>query len=338
MTSKAFNTPLIQRSIFCLSLVLFTPLSFAIDSHKFSDSNLSIKMHNSHWNKQAITYSKKYKDADLSISLDQQQYPYLLPIIQQFSLQKNKTIAVSDGTCGVSAGKLRRKEIDMGGFCCPPSQFDRLPGLKFHTLGIASLALMANKDVPVKNISIDQAKKIFSGDISSWAEVSQNKANILAISPIVRLHCDKRPGHWKLIIPNKTDFSNNALKVGSIPSMLKRTSKVSGAVGYETLWAIDQYKDKEPVKLIKINDIDPKDSIALAKGEYPFYRTFSITTWGEEAKPLAKELIAYLIQNINTTNSKEHTLVGVDKLKQNGWKFNGDELIAEPHKPLFGLR
>jgi len=253
-------------------------------------------------------------------------------------LKKNKTIAVSDGTCGVSAGKLRRKEIDIGGFCCPPGQLDRLPGLIFHTLGIGSLALIANKDVPIKNISIDQAKKIFSGELTSWQEINQNKADILSISPIVRLHCDKRPGHWKLITPNKSDFSTKNLKVGSISGMLKRTSTISGAVGYETLWMVNQYKEKEPVKLIQINGINPKDAVALAKGKYPFYRTFSITTWGKEAKPLAKELVAYLIQNINTTNSEQHTLVGADKLKQNGWVFNGDELIAEPNNTLYGRR
>lgn len=318
--------------------MIFTPIGFAANQIKFSDPNISVKMHDANWPNKPISYPAKYKDADLSISLDQQQYPYLKPIIEKFALQKNKTIAISDGTCGVSAGKLRRKHIDMGGFCCPPSNLDRLPGLSFHTLGIGSLALIANNDVPVDNVSLDQAKKIFSGGLQSWSEISKNKADLLSISPIVRPHCDKRPGHWRLITPNKNAFSNDKLKVGSIPDMLKRTSRDSGAVGYETLWMVDQHKKKEPVKVISINGFNPNDQTALAKGEYPFYRTFSITTWGKDAKPLAKELITFLIKNINSTPGGKHTLVGVDTLKQNGWQFNGDELIAEPLKALYGRR
>jgi len=338
MQTNTFNVSFLRYTLACLSLVLLSPISFAIDSIKFTNSNVSIKMHKADWDIKSISYSNKYKNADLSISLDQQQYPYLQPLIEQFSLQRNKVIAISDGTCGVSAGKLRRKEIDVGGFCCPPGKLDRLPELRFHTLGIASLALIANKDVQVNNVTIDQAKKIFSGDLKSWGEVSLNKADTLSISPIVRPHCDKRPGHWRLIAPKKSSFSHNKFLVGSIPDMLKRTAKIPGAVGYETLWMVDQYKNREPVKVLKIDGLNPQDSAALAKGEYPFYRTFSVTTWGEKAKPLAKELVAYLIKHIKSSPNGKHTLIGVDQLKENGWQFNGDELIAEPNNMLYSRR
>ncbi len=332
------NRFLTQSLVLIISFAFTTSSVLAETNMAFSDATKIALTPNVDWSSKTIQYEKKHRGNLLTISLDQQQYPYLQPLIAQFAQHRNVTIDVSDGTCGVSAGKLRRKQVDIAGFCCPPSKSDRLPGLEFHTLGIGSLAIIANKNITVDNISKEQAQKIFKGEITTWNEVNENLPELLTISPIIRAHCNKRPGHWRLIVSNKSDFANNQTSVGSIPDMLKRTSKGKGAIGYETLWMIDQHAKSEPVKIINVDGYDPNNQDDLAQGNYPFYRTFSLTTWGKIAKPLANELITYLIQNINSSPGGKHTLVGADRLKQNGWIFNQGELISEPNNPLFGRR
>lgn len=300
--------------------------TFAENLIKFSDPSKVIKM-SSAWQQKSINY--KQDNIDLRVSLDQQQYPYLAPLIEQFAKSKDVTIVVENGTCGISAGKLRRKEIDVGGFCCPPGKLDRLPGLNFHTVGIASLAIISNIDIPVSSVSLQQAKNIFNGEIETWSEIDSKIIKVVTISPIVRPHCNKRPGHWRLIVPTKSEFSRRALTVGSIPDMLKRVSGAENSVGYESLWMIEQNIKNSPVKILNIDGVKPNNYEALKQGQYPFYRTFNLTLW-DNAKPLAIELVKFVKQQVNITENKIHTLVGIDQLKQNGWVFNNHELLAEP--------
>jgi hypothetical protein len=72
------------------------------------------------WIHRTISAAAEVRDADLFISLDQQLYPYLLPHIEAYAETHKLTIAANRGTCGISAGLLRRKAVDIGGFCCPP--------------------------------------------------------------------------------------------------------------------------------------------------------------------------------------------------------------------------
>jgi len=70
------------------------------------------------WIKQPIRYKKLPENTDLAITLDQQLYPALVPFIKQYARQHHLRIAVSEGTCGISAGALLDKAVDIGGFCC----------------------------------------------------------------------------------------------------------------------------------------------------------------------------------------------------------------------------
>lgn len=318
------------------SLALYDP-----NFPEFSNPDKIVKLRNiQQWKNKTIRYSVQTGKVDLYISLDQQQYPYLQPLIQQYATQKGLKIKIDNGTCGVSAGLLRRKVVDMGGFCCPPGKLDRLPGLTFHTLGIASLAIIANKTVPVNNLTAAQARQVFNGEITQWSELNngQKSSFVNQISPIVRPHCKKRPGHWRLITANSKDFANRRFEVGAIPDMIKLTADKPGAIGYETLSMISQFDEKSTLKILTIDGIHPGNNKALAKGDYPFYRTYSITTWEDSPKRfITQALIRWLKQKIQKDTS--HTLVSTDALKKNGWIFTRDELTGSPGKEkLFNQR
>ena len=94
----------------------------------FSDPHITIDMP-ADWSRKPIKYEKWAENADLAVTLDQHLYPALLPIINQFAHEKNVRIAVNEGTCGISAGLIVRKAVDIAGFCCPPAGTDRFPDL-----------------------------------------------------------------------------------------------------------------------------------------------------------------------------------------------------------------
>ena len=249
----------------------------SIAGQAFTDSSEIMEMPEE-WIKQPVKYEPSVGDADLVITLDQHLYPAFLPLIQEYAKVNGMKIFVNEGTCGISAGMLSRKTVDIGGYCCSPGITDRLPGLRFHTIGISALALFVHPENPVENITMEQARQIFAGEIYRWSELESKegtKGPNLPIQPIGRLHCKLRPGHWRLLLDNQDLFSAALQEVGAIPDMISKVASNKRAIGYEVLWNASRYKDRGRVKPLKINGDSPDNQEALASG----YRVYNLTTW-----------------------------------------------------------
>ncbi len=275
-------------------------------------------------------------NADLAVTLDQHLYPALLPLINEYAALHGLDIAVQEGTCGISSKKLSDRQADIGGYCCPAGKADRLPGLRFHTLGIAALAIIVHPDNPLDGLSTDQARALFHGDINHWHELGQAPPGDGLTRPIGRLHCKARPGHWRLLLDNEDLFSPRLHEVSTIPDMVTNVARSPGAIGYETLWMLERYRDKGSVRSLPIDGAAPTDMQALAEGRYPFYRTYQITTWagGDER---AAALVRYIQAQFERVEPK-YGLLSSERLRQAGWKFQGDELSGPPTPPNTSLR
>jgi hypothetical protein len=281
------------------------------------------------WTEKPIAYEKWAQKADLAVTLDQHLYAVMLPLVQEFARENNIFIAVKEGTCGISAGMLETKSVDLAGFCCPAGRGDRLPGLEFHTVGIAPLAIIVHRDNPVDGISSAEVRELFSGEKRNWKDVGGPD---MKISPIARLHCKARPGHWRLILDSEDDFSHTLQEVGTIPDMVHAVASNKKAVGHLATWNIQKYADKWKVKPLTIDGLSHGDTEALLKGMYPFYRSYNITSWsGKHSRKTARGLVEYLIDNARRVDSGFH-MVPASKLRKAGWKFIGDELVGEPGK------
>jgi ABC-type phosphate transport system substrate-binding protein len=299
----------------------------------FGDPEYAVNMDES-WKYKSITHDEKLGNVDLVISLGQQTYPALHQFVEDFAKRRGIKIVIQQGTCGVSAKKLALKAIDMGAYCCPPGNTDRLPGIEFHTIGIAPIALITNIDNEISDLSLAEARNIFSGRTQKWSEVPvTNKIQLPRkdIQPVVRLHCKKRPGHWRQLLDNENMFSARIHEVGVIPDMIKEVSDAPDAIGYETLYMLDVYKDSGNVKVLSIDGLDPSDIQNLESADYPFYRSFSLTTWSgnKTSNKLSQELLASIQQHIEEHGDR-YGIIPSSKLRLAGWKFKGDELIGEP--------
>ena len=322
-----------------LSIFLLTALSAAADKFKglydkaFSDPSQGTPMPEE-WVKKQLKYEKESEGSDVTVVFDQDVYHTLLPIIQRFGREHKLKIAVKEGTCGIVAGMLSRKSVDIGGYCCPAGKEDRLPGIKFHTLGIVAKAILVNAENPIDAVSLEQARDIFRGKTVKWSALKDAKgkpgpdSNIRAIG---RFHCKARPGHWYLLLPDEKMFSPMLSEVGSIPDMISKVGADREAIGWEVLSMVEHYKNLGKVKPLKINGYKPTDQAALISRKYPLYRTYNLTTWEGKgtANSKAQKLVAYLRKEIEKLDLK-FGFVSSSKLKKAGWKFKGDELVGEP--------
>lgn len=323
-----------------MGLAIFIWSSANADNHRqgpaFSDHTHVEAMPES-WQRQPIGYHKLPPETDLAISLDQHLYPALLPLIKQYARQHDLRIAVEEGTCGISAGALLDKEVDIAGFCCPAGETDRLPGLTYHTLGIAALALVVHPDNPVTNVTTKLAQEIYMGKVGNWNALDPTFDK--PIQTIARLHCKNRPGHWRLILDNEDQFSPSVREVSTIPDMLSLAGSELGSLGYETLWMAQLHADGGRVKTLAIDGVSPTDNAALLAARYPFYRNYNISSWSDPGlrKPHAEQLVAFIYQHFNEIDSK-YGLISSERLRKAGWQFVGDELVAAPQGSGHRLR
>lgn len=286
------------------------------------------------WVKKAVVYPPEVGKADLVLSLDQHLYPAISPMIAQFARSKGLNIDVREGTCGTSAGVLANKAADIAGFCCPPAATDRLPGLLFHTIGVVANVLITHPNNPINTVSMTEARAIFSGEKSRWETLSDPAAASFAqpIHPITRLHCKLRPGHWRSLLDSEDHFSPKSHNVGSIADMLSRVAGDPNAVGWVAHWLLEDPKNGSRVKVINIHGVSPNDPEALASGRYRFYKTLNMTTWaGAAANPIAEELVRYVLDHLKDIPASSH-IVGADRLRAAGWKFQQQEVVGEPSR------
>jgi ABC-type phosphate transport system substrate-binding protein len=111
--------------------------------------------------------------------------------------------------------------------------------------------------------------------------------------------------------------------------MVKQISRNKAAIGYETLFMLKVHKDHGTVKALSIDGHHPADHDYALAGKYPFYRTYSLTTWSEGKKQLSEELIQYLMTYVEE-NYREFGFIPASQLRRAGWKFRKNELVGKP--------
>lgn len=287
------------------------------------------------WAAKPVVHEDWATDADVTVVMDQDIYHTMVWLIQNYAAKNGLKIVAREGTCGIAAGMLARKAIDMGGFCCPASKDDRFPGIRYHTLGIVGKAFFVHPDNPIDTLSTSDLRDIYRGRLRRWSDLktkNQKPGPDRTIKAIGRLHCAERPGHWRLLLDKQEHFSPRMFEVGSIPDMISRVSSAPSAIGWEVLSMVDRYKDRGRVKVLSLDGYRPNDPEALATLRYPFYRTYTITTWEGKgtSNKNAQALADYLIKAVESLSTERYGFVPASRLRKAGWKFYGNELVGEP--------
>ncbi|MBF0419954.1 MAG: substrate-binding domain-containing protein [Magnetococcales bacterium] len=319
-----------------LFFMVISPLQGADERHlapAFSDPK-KIAQRSEEWQSRSIQHASWAEKADLALTLDQHQYGALNEVIQQFGQKNGWHIATREGNCGTSESMLDKKQVDIAGFCCPPATDDRLPGLKYHTLGIAALAILVHRDNQVKNMTEEEVRGVFSGKISNWSQLAGAGTGGVwdqPVRPVGRLHCATRPGHWRTILADENEFSSRLVEVGTIPDMIAAIATDPKAIGYEVLWNIRRFDTKGLVRPVDIGGVSPEDDQAVATGLYPFYQVVNVSTWESDhlRNTKANRLIDHLKGQIPILKPL-YKIVSQEWLRKNGWRFAEDELIGRP--------
>lgn len=213
---------------------------------------------------------------------------------------------------GIKAAKQGTKSRETFGFvCCPLSDEEvEKEQLIVYPLAKEPILILTHNSNPVDNLSSEQVRAIFRGDLVNWSEVGGPDKPIVVVT---RLHCKKRPGHWKLILPSHKEFRQERLNVKSAAAMVQRVGDFSGSIGHTgSTW---RFKAEDKIKVVSVDGIKPTTE-NLRNGKYPFYRQLSAITNRSPSPDVVKLIKEAQMGKAFRKVAKQYELLPLTPLKE----------------------
>lgn len=207
------------------------------------------------------------------------------------------------------AGKSNgTKSPDMLAFSDGPKS-DGYPQLLPRPIAFSLFTLVINQDAGVQDLSLDQIRELYRGNITNWKDVGGNDQPVSLVSR--EPNSGTRTAFQKHVLDGNWEPDANSLdckKVasnarpgivrcqrGSTNEVISTVDNTSGAIGYTGVKAASGH---ENVRLVLIGGhqatLDEADS-----GVYPFWETEYAYTYGESpADSLAASFLRYLTNEL----------------------------------------
>ena len=181
--------------------------------------------------------------------------------------------AVKEGRCDIGLSSRDLKEDETAS------------GLESTVLAYDGIAIIVHPDNPVSDLSVEQIKKIYTGEITNWKDVGGADHEIVLIGR--EAGSGTRDGFES--ITDTKDACKYRQELTSTGDVITTVSKNMNAIGYASLAAI-----KETVKPLSVDGVYPSDE-TVKDGSYRIQRPFALITMKDKAlSEAAQEFFDYV--------------------------------------------
>ena len=136
------------------------------------------------------------------------------------------------------------------------------------TVALDGIAIIVNKASKVADLTVDQLKQMFTGEITNWKDVGGNDAEIVLIGR--EAGSGTRDGFES--ITDTKDACQYRQELTSTGDVITTVSQNPNAIGYASLAAI-----KDSVKALTVNGVAPTEA-TVKDGTYLVQRPFVLVT------------------------------------------------------------
>ena len=164
--------------------------------------------------------------------------------------------AVSEGRCDIGLSSRALKDDE------------KASGLKETTLALDGIAIIVNPQNPVKDLTLEQIAKIYTGEITNWKDAGGNDAEIVLIGR--EAGSGTRDGFES--ITDTKDACQYRQELTSTGDVITTVSQNPNAIGYASLAAI-----KDSVKALTVNGVAPTEA-TVKDGTYLVQRPLVLVT------------------------------------------------------------
>ena len=183
--------------------------------------------------------------------------------------------AVSEGRCDIGLSSRALKDDE------------KASGLKETTLALDGIAIIVNPQNPVKDLTLEQIAKIYTGEITNWKDVGGNDAEIVLIGR--EAGSGTRDGFES--ITDTKDACQYRQELTSTGGVIEAVAGNANAIGYASLSAVE---GKDTVKAVTVGGVACTEETVL-DGSYAIQRPFVlVTVEGRALSECAQKFFEYI--------------------------------------------
>lgn len=172
--------------------------------------------------------------------------------------------AVSEGRCDIGLSSRALKDDE------------KASGLKETILAYDGIAIIVNPQSKVEDLTVEQIKKIYTGEITNWSEVGGADGEIVLIGR--EAGSGTRDGFES--ITDTKDKCKYRQELTSTGDVITTVAQNPNAIGYASLASV-----KDTVKALKVGGVTPSED-TVKDGSYVIQRPFVLVT--KEGTPLSE--------------------------------------------------
>lgn len=155
-----------------------------------------------------------------------------------------------------------------------------------HLVGYGGIVIVTNRQNPVNELSLDQVKKIFTGEIVNWKEINGKDQAITVFKS-----GEKHPGTLMFVendILGGVPVTRNAITLPDFPVILEKVGETPGSLAYARMR--DPFPGPQArTKLLGIKKDEHSQAVipsraTISNGTYPLRRPYFLYTSSAASK------------------------------------------------------
>lgn len=201
-------------------------------------------------------------------------------------------LVVGAGGSRVGIEAMKNGTADIGMVSRELREDEHMPGVENYQIAIDVLAIIVNPANPIDNLSLEQLRGIYTGEITNWQEVGGGDMPIL---PLIRDVSSGTRGAFDEIVLEGGDpietSENSRITAGEIYQSVAETESAIGYVGFGHIG--------DEIKVTSIDGVEPGPETAM-DGSYKLKRPLQLLI-GPLSRPEAQSFIDFVLSPAGQT-------------------------------------